>query len=274
MTDVQKALFDIFQAFDAVAKELEIPYFLVCGSALGAIKYQGFIPWDDDLDIGMLREDYERFLKEAPAHLPEHLFLQNANSDPAFPQLYSKLRDSRTTFLEKPTAKLPIHHGLYLDLFPLDGYPDGVFAPWRLELQKRISQAILFSALDIPRSARARLICRILRLLGFHKRTARTVRRLNHRLSRYPADASELLCNHGNWQGRLEYAPKDQYRDGVQATFEGIPVRVPADFDSYLTQKYGDWRADLPPERQKSHHEAEILDVHRPYTDYVPKHSD
>lgn len=269
MNELQSAVFSVFCAFDAVCKKLGIPYFLVCGSALGAVKYQGFIPWDDDLDVGMLREDYDRFLNEAPAHLPEHLFLQTAETDPAFPQLYAKLRDSRTTFLEKATAHLKMHHGIYMDIFPLDRYPAGKFRSFCLEAQKRIRTVILLSATEIKRSARAAFFCRVLRLFGFHRRTQKTVRRLNRALVRYANPDSPLLCNHGNWQGTREYAPVSQYNNGTSALFEGVPVKIPEDYDAYLTQKYGNWRDDPPEDARATHHTTLCCDTARPYTDFV-----
>ena len=99
MNALQKRELELFQAFLQVCHQLKLPYFLVCGSALGAVKYQGFIPWDDDMDIAMLRPDYEVFLAQAPALLPGHIFLQNYKTDPAFPAIYSKLRLSGTLFL-------------------------------------------------------------------------------------------------------------------------------------------------------------------------------
>ncbi len=264
MTELQRKELEIFSVFDEICKQLSIPYFLVCGSALGAEKYQGFIPWDDDLDIGMFRRDYERFLKEAPSLLPEHLFLQTAETDPEFPQIYAKLRDSRTTFLEKAVAHRKMHHGIYIDLFPLDGYPKNVKEAKKLERKKRIGSVLLLSAAEIPRSPRAKFVCRLLRLLGFHKRTAKTAKRLNALYSRYPAESSELICNHGNWQGVLEYAPREQYKDGKEARFEGIRVRIPAEIDAYLTQKYGSWREDLKEEEKKGHHTHLICDTTRP----------
>ena len=119
-----------------VCQQLNLSYFLVCGSALGAVKYQGFIPWDDDMDLAMLRPDYEAFLAQAQALLPRHIFLQNYKTDPAFPAIYSKLRLSGTVFLEESAQHLPIHHGIFLDLFPLDGYPTEPTLQRRLERQK------------------------------------------------------------------------------------------------------------------------------------------
>ena len=119
MNALQKRELELFQAFLQVCRQLKLPYFLVCGSALGAVKYQGFIPWDDDMDIAMLRPDYEVFLAQAPALLPGHIFLQNYKTDPAFPAIYSKLRLSGTLFLEASARDLPIHQGIFIDLFPL-----------------------------------------------------------------------------------------------------------------------------------------------------------
>ena len=94
MTPIQKKVLQILQSFMQICDQLQLKYFLVCGSALGAVKYGGFVPWDDDVDVALFRNDYERFCKEAPALLPEQLFLQNFQSDPAFPAIYGKLRNS------------------------------------------------------------------------------------------------------------------------------------------------------------------------------------
>ena len=88
MTDLQQVEFKILQAVDAVCRQLHINYYLICGSALGAVKYSGFIPWDDDLDIGMLRSDYEVFVEMAQELLPNSYFLQNYRTVQAFPQIF------------------------------------------------------------------------------------------------------------------------------------------------------------------------------------------
>ena len=90
MNAIQKKVFQLFKMFVQICDRLQMEYFMLCGSALGAIKYGGFIPWDDDIDVGLYREDYERFCKEAPMLLPKKFFLQNYASDPDFPAIYSK----------------------------------------------------------------------------------------------------------------------------------------------------------------------------------------
>ena len=116
----------------------------------------------------------------------------------------------------------------------------------------------------------ARRVCGYLGTNFFNQgRTAEIAERYEELVSQYTTETSYLLCNHGNWQGKLEYAPKDHYGYGAWAEFEGLQVRIPAQYDAYLTQKYGDWRADPPKEEQTGHHFYEICDCSRPFTDYV-----
>lgn len=269
MTDLQEKQFEMLQAVDKVCEHLSIRYYLVCGSALGAVKYKGFIPWDDDLDIGMLRPDYEAFIENAQELLPKDYFLQNYRTDPAFPQVFSKVRDSGTTFIEKSSAKLPINHGVYIDVFPLDGYPHSKGKMVRLEVLKKLYTLNAACAFQLPCNRSTRLFFGIERLLGFHRHTQQIMRKYEHLIASYPITGSRVLCNHGNWQGKLEYAPREQYGDGVWSVFEGMPVRIPAQYDAYLTQKYGNWRADLPQEQQVGHHYAEVIDLDLPYTVYT-----
>lgn len=269
MNELQQKEFELLREFDRICRALELPYFLVCGTALGAVKYQGFIPWDDDVDVAMYRQDYEKFIEMAPAMLPEGLFLQNHRTEPRFPQLYSKLRDSNTTYIEKTAAAIPMNHGIFIDIFPLDGYPKGAVAQRWLELRKKLYQSMLLSAYDFPRGGVNRMVCGFYRLLGLHRRSGKIAARLNQCLSKYPVRGSDLICNHGNWQGKLEYAPSWQYGSGKIVEFEGLTSYVPERYDEYLRQKYGNWRADLPPEEQIGHHYHCVCDVHSAYTDYL-----
>lgn len=271
MNRLQQCELTLLISFLEVCKKLGIRYYLVCGSALGAVKYGGFIPWDDDIDAALPRDDYEAFLDQAPALLPGHLFLQNYRSDPGFPQIYSKLRDSRTTCIEESAAGLPIHQGIGLDIFPLDGCPEGKWDRLRLELGKKWYQHLLGTAFAPPEGLIRRIGHRAKRCLGIHHHTARIAAKYDALLRKYPPATSKLWCNHGNWQGLREYAPREQYGAGADMRFEGITVRVPEDFDAYLTGKYGNYRQDPPQEQQVSHHKYAVVDCGKPYTCYLPQ---
>ena len=250
LNELQTIQFDILQTFWAICERLELHPYLICGSALGAVKYQGFIPWDDDVDVALIRPEYERFLKEAPAMLPKDLFLQNARTDPAFPQLYSKIRKNGTSFVEERAAHLPIHHGIYVDLFPLDGLPEDKRSARKISLAVRLCKMKLLCVYGPGGSRKERFIRRLGRLFGWHRHTDRIIRRTEKAIAAFDPAACKVWGCHGNWRTSRDHAPAEQYGSGVPALFEGLPVRIPAQYDAYLTQRYGDWRADLPSEQQ------------------------
>ena len=136
--EIQKILLELLKIFVDICQEYDLQYFLVAGSALGAVKYQGFIPWDDDIDVAMPRADYEKFLQLAPEKLPQWCFMQNYKTDPAFPHVFTKLRNSNTTFIEKGMAKLPINPGMYIDIFQIDGYPENAKEIRQFEWKKKL----------------------------------------------------------------------------------------------------------------------------------------
>ena len=269
MNELQKKELELLSLFVDICTRLGLRYYLVCGSALGAVKYGGFIPWDDDIDVGMPREDYESFLAEAQKLLPKNIFLQNYRTDPAFPHVFSKLRNSDTTLIEENMAHLPINHGIYIDLFPIDGYPKSEREKKKLRYQKKFLGWLHYCALENKESVKVTVRNKFFRMLGYHKKTHRALAKLDSIISSYPTGDSEIWCNHGNWQGELEYAPVWQYGEGAEAEFEGVAVIIPEKYDEYLTQKYGNWRADPPKDKQKSHHMIKLLDTKKPYTEYI-----
>lgn len=269
MNDLQKTELELLRQFIGICETLKLRYYLVCGSALGAVKYGGFIPWDDDMDVAMPREDYEIFLREGPRYLPEGLFLQNFRTDPAFPQIFSKLRNSNTTYIEKTSAHLPINHGIYIDIFPLDGYPREKGKQQMLELRKRIFLHMLTTAYTQPPLLRQKIEYRIKRALGLHRQTARIAAAYEKMVSAYPCTDSEIWCNHGNWQGKRDYTPAEFFDGGRPALFEGVPVTVPCRAEEYLRRKYADYTQDLPEQEQVGHHYYSVLDCSRPYSDYM-----
>ena len=269
MEELRKVQIEMLQIFKDICSKHNLTWFCVCGTALGAVKYKGFIPWDDDLDVALPREDYEKFLNVAPQYLPEHIFLQNHKTDKRFPHPFSKLRNSNTTFIEYGVAHLDINHGIYIDIFPIDGYPKKERDIKKLRFKKKVLCNLFYCAVANKYYSKISIKTRILRFFGFHKITYRTLIRFNKVISKYRTEDSEIWCNHGNWQGDLEYAPRTQYGTGTVAIFEGIEVMIPEKYDAYLTQKYGDWRSDPPIEKQRTHHGVKKVDVEKPYTEYL-----
>ena len=276
MNDLQKKELEILKYFIQICDELNLKYYLVCGSALGAVKYKGFIPWDDDVDVALLRPDYERFLEKAPEMLPEWIFVQNYRTEKEFPLLMTKLRDSRTTLIEEDFAQLPIHHGIFVDVFPLDGYPQDSRDIVQFEKKKKYLMRRQFVRMMGKRgkfgaNIRTTGLWFLYRFFGYCKDTRKLLSKYEKFLASYPVCTSRVICNHGNWQGKLEYAEVEQYGEGIEAEFEGISVRIPERFDAYLRQKYGDYMQELPIEQQKSHHKNLIVDCGKSYKAYMKK---
>jgi len=273
MNDLQKVEFELLKVFIDICEKLNLNYFLVCGSALGAVRHGGFIPWDDDMDVGMYREDYNKFMELAPALLPEGLFLQNYKSDPKFPQIFAKLRNSNTTYIEQSTRHLDINHGVYIDIFPLDGYPDSVAEQKRFAFLKSLYVRQITSACQLPKTIKGKLTVSMFRLFGCHKRTAKIAGKYEAFISQYPVKNSKIICNHGTWYGKRDFISAEFYGKGTDILCEGLKVRVPERCEDYLAALYGDWRTPPPVEKQRGHHFYEVCDLERPYT-YYTKHKE
>lgn len=266
MNDFQKTVLESFRQFVRVCNELNLKYYLVNGSALGALKYEGFIPWDDDLDVAMPREDYMIFLQKAQQLLPENLFVQNYITDRQFPFIYSKIRNSDTTFIENSVSHLEINHGIYMDIFPLDSYHEPTKTA---KIKTKLLFWWAFSSLNDQSKTKIRIRNRIMRFFGFDKTTYKAIAKIEKIISDTDKE-SYYLCNYGDRQGKGKIL-REWYGNGYKARFENMEVVVPKSYDEYLTCKYGNWRDDLPANEQKSHHKANICDVHMPYKEYIKK---
>ena len=260
MTELQKVEFDILKECIKIIEKYNLSYFLVCGSALGAVKYQGFIPWDDDIDIALPRDDYNKFIDYAKKELPENLFVQHHTTDKYFPLFGSKVRNSNTTYVESPHKNILMHHGVFIDVFPLDGCPVEDVDVERFENTRKKLHRRTVVHTDYPRFSkgnikgfRTNLIWLFNRTLGLYDNTSKYVRQLNELFMEFPAKGSVNWRNYGNSMELNEISPIEQFGSGAWANFEGLKVRVPEKYDEYLTQKYGDWRADLPEEEKKGH---------------------
>lgn len=272
MNEYQKVGVELLKVFIDICEKLDLRYYMACGSVLGAVKYQGFIPWDDDIDVCLVRPDYEIFVNEASKYLPEYLFLQNYKTDRNYPSVTSKIRDSRTTWIEKGVAHLDINHGIYLDIFPIDGYPNTLSEQKRFERKKMHFErvrAISYKSKINPMAVRTNLTCVANKLFGIYSSSQKNICQYERLIASYAPGESRIWCNHGNWQGKLEYADNLQYGKGTWAIFEGLKVRIPEKYDEYLTQKYGNWRENLPPEQQNSGHSLLYKDISKSYKCYI-----
>lgn len=257
---------EILREFLRVCEVLGLNYFVIGGTLLGAVRHKGFIPWDDDIDVGMPREDYEKFLTNGQELLPGNLFLQTFETDPEYPANFAKIRNSNTTFVETSVRNCDINHGIYIDIFPLDYYPEkNVFwFEWKkLLLTLRIST--VFGSTGMKRRTQiVRWLTRV--LIPSHRNAVLKREKLFRSVKK-----SGLIANYCGAWGKREIVPAEWCSEHCELTFEGLAVRAPREYDKWLTQLYGDYMQFPPEEKRVAHHYADVIDVNTPYTEYRKK---
>lgn len=264
LADHQAALLRLLVEFDRVCKVLNIPYVLYAGTLLGAVRHEGFIPWDDDLDVLMLREDYHRFLAEAPGVLDTDTFYLQKEFSEHWPLFFSKLRLNGTACLEKIHPKDPqMHQGVYIDVFPCDNAR-------KTELGRRFqfaaSKVVIAKALDkrgYDTDSRAKKLFMALCRLFPQKPFLRAVQRGN-------ADGDKV---HTFLAGARSYGknviPRRFLTERCEVTFEGGTYPAPADYDACLRMLYGDYMKLPPPEERVCKEHAILVDTEHSYEEYA-----
>lgn len=270
-TKLKQCQLAMLKAFVDVCDKLGLTYFLEGGTLLGAVRHGGFIPWDDDIDVIMLRDDYERFCAEGQALLPEYYFLQTIYTEPEYTTNFAKIRDSRTTYIETTLAKKHINHGVYIDIFPRDYYPEKPMLRRWLELRRAIMKAR--QSIDYYRPNEDWSVKRVARtVLGNLVRpvypSVKKMVRLREDMIRAVPEGALTYCYSGIY-GKKELMPLAWYAETCELEFEGERFKAPKMWHEVLTHFYGDYMTPPPLEQQVGHHYALAVDTERPYTEYM-----
>lgn len=258
-----QALNLILQEFDRVCKCLDIPYVLFAGTLLGAARHNGFIPWDDDLDVLMLREDYDRFLREADMLLEKKRFFLQKEFSEHWPMFFSKLRLNNTTCLEKFHPKdTEMHQGIYMDIFPCDCAMGSEFGR---KLQFLASKVVIAKSLDArgydTDSRKKKLFMTMCRFLPM-KPFLHFVKKGNS-----GSGMRHSFLGAGSRYEKNVFL-EAYFQNTVDLVFEDGMYPVPADYDGLLTQLYGDYmRIPTPEERSVKQH-AILIDLEHSYETY------
>ena len=258
----------MFCYFIDICKKEDLQYFVVGGTALGAVRHKGFIPWDDDIDVAMPREDYEKFIKKAPELLPKHIFLQCIDTEKNCPFAFVKLRDSNTTFIETTVHKFNINHGVFLDVFQLVGYPSNRFLQRRFDFINKLYTIRNLMNLYLPKGSLKTRIIQLLLKIIFPIDNVIPIKR-NKLFKKYKYKDSDIIANYNGAWGKREVMSKSYFGNGSKGLFEGIEVILPENYDKYLTSLYGDYMQLPPEEKRVSHHYCTVIDLDTSYTKYI-----
>ena len=269
---LKKIELDMLVALDEVCKKINVTYFLAEGTLLGAIRHKGFIPWDDDIDVCMLRKDYEKFLSIGQQYLPAEIFIQTYDTDQEYSLGFCKLRNTDTTYIETSASRQEINHGIFIDIFPVDYYPENRIKAAILEFKRkfltyRITDAFYFS--EVPKYSFVGRLLRTLSRIAYP--SARTALIKRDKLFKSVKESS-LVCNYGSTWGKKEIMSYKVYHDSMDVEFEGHKLKAPIEADQYLRNLYGDYMELPPVEKRVGHHDAVIIDTEKPYVEYKEKY--
>lgn len=278
MKQVWAVELDLLNEFQRVAEKHGIKYIANGGTMLGAVRHHGFIPWDDDIDLMMMRGEYDKLCKIAEQEFHYPYFFQTEYTDPGSMHCHAQLRRSDTTAMLKTemAGNLTFNQGIFIDIFPLDAVPDDV-KEWEKECkiaqyyyERKCSFANL-SSLYIPNPLDTKLwIKKLLHVLGsplfawlarkYFVNYEEECKKYNH----LPTKKMSLYC--WGYKYKKMHRSRADHEETVMMDFEFLKVPVCKNYDHALMEIFGNWHQFV---RGGSLHGDILFDTERPYTYYL-----
>lgn len=270
LNDTQKYILHVLREVVQVLDELDVPYYMQGGTMLGAIRHKGFIPWDDDVDLGIPRADYERLLEQVSEKLPEDLELRTYDDETDHHYYFARIVDKRYQIRRMGSLEERLEN-VWVDLFPLDGMPDGLLSrqwhKFRLLMTRLKFHLSCFEKVNIKRPGRTlveRIIIRIAMVTRVGKwfNTRKQLDKMDRLLKKYPPESSQWLVN---FTGQTSYKFNEMFKKEVYGKktyypFEDFTLVGPEQYDAYLTSLYGDHMTP-PKEGDRNAHVSELVPV-------------
>ena len=265
LSKLQEAEFDILKTFMRICEENNLRYFLCYGSMIGAVRHQGFIPWDDDVDVAMPRPDYERFSQIADKVLPDYMYFSTYKLGKDHITLSSMIMNKNQDFTLHNAGKV-MKTGAWMDVLAIDGAPKPGLARKlffiKFMYRRTMCQLAHFDEivnLQKPRPWYEKAVIKFAQITKIEKHLdgVKCGRKYHELLSRVPYDEAEEVAT---FQGddRLEgIVPKAVYGEGTKYKYEDTYVIGPDDYDRYLKCYYPDYMTPPPMELRNRHNVKE-----------------
>ena len=268
LAELHNALLRLLKEFDRVCTAIGTPYVVYAGTAIGAVRHKGFVPWDDDIDVCMLREDYERFLLEAPDVIGREYALESSRTVAAYPNMFAKLGLKGTAYIPGFIKRSPYVPKVALDIFPFDE-----IAPTEKEYKQQLRDTWFWGRMmyvqgtPTPYLAFGGLKRHIVHAItgagywimkGLRVTPTSLQRRWEKAARRYEGRGSGRFTDFTSLTPRRDEVTKEDLYPAVEARFGPLKTKLPAEYDRILTSTFGDYMRMPPPGDRKTHSPVHI----------------
>lgn len=263
---------ELLERFQEICERHGLRYYAIGGTLLGAVRHRGFIPWDDDIDVGMPRADYDRFLTLCEAELSTPFCLVTPLNDKCF-RAHAQIRNCETTGYPAVDEALDCNKGIFIDIFPLDGVAASksafAFQLFRLKVLERILvNYYYFDSVHRNPSLLRRgfhwFVCLLMKVFGA-KRVYAHYDKVAAKYSNEKADIwGEISILFGD---KRYHWRKEVFRACVELPFEHLKISAPAGWDEFLTNTFGDYREIPENKKERALHTDMVFDPEKPYTE-------
>ena len=271
---LQLTQLEILKVVDRFCRENDIKYTLCGGTLLGAVRHKGFIPWDDDLDIGMTRDNYDRFICLWEKNPPKGYLLQNKDNTPSFTQFFTKIRKEHTTFLQEVDNPYNYPTGIFIDVFPYDRIPNSKYK--RALFTADTLMYLLYTKEYVPTNGN--VLVRVmsnfaLRVVPDAKH--RLVRRFFYKkVTAHNNDPKNAIVAIESISSNHRPNPINISNEYIELPFEDGRFMCFKDYDLWLRRAYGDYMQLPPLSERKGIHNPTIIDFKCDYWEHMEKQKD
>ncbi len=262
ISEIQQMELGIMEYIHEVCQKIGVKYFLAYGSLIGAVRHQGFIPWDDDMDICMLREDYEKLQDYLIANPDERYEVMSYKNNLNYVYPFMKVQDNHTYLLEED-VRIDSNMGIYVDIFPVDGYEDDVDFKNKMTklIKKRQLSCYTFKGITNTKSLLNSLIRYISVVTFYFTNTNKYVEQIDE-LAKSRAVADYEQVDYLIYKDMNKPVWKREWLEQViVGTFEGKEFMIPKHYHEILTSDYGDYMQLPPLEQRVSHHDFKLWKI-------------
>lgn len=272
---LQNKTLEILECFDRFCREHELTYSLLGGSLIGAVRHQGFIPWDDDVDIMMPRKDYERLFELWNREIEnKNYVLVRTNLKDNYHDAGMAIKDIRTTFINKHSIDEDIVHGIGIEIMPIDAAPNS-----KISRIRQLFNAFLFALFNTQRlpDNKGKIIRWLTKVIYFvvpnQKTRYKIWTRAEREMSKYSWEDAEYVTELvGSIKGMMIQHPIEDFTNTIRVPFEHLKLPIIKGYDRYLTLIFGDYMSLPPVEDRRAKHEIVYINTDEPYYKYKNKY--